>query len=91
MGQDEGRDGWVQIGGGGGVLRSVRGRDFWELMSRDGFGRGREAKRRDSFGREREVKSRLGLGGKGSCGVLRSAARCGKRRLGSDQRRWRNA
>ena len=30
--QDEGRDGWVQIGSGGGVLRSVRGRDFWELM-----------------------------------------------------------
>ncbi|KAK7837426.1 50s ribosomal protein l17 [Quercus suber] len=29
-------------------------------MSRDGFGRGREAKRRDGFGREREVKSRLG-------------------------------
>ena len=55
--RDEGRDGWVQIGSGRGVLRSVRGRDFWELMSRDGFGRGREAKRWDGFGREREVKS----------------------------------
>ena len=39
------------------MLRSVRRRDFWELMSRDGFGRGREAKRWDGFGREREVKS----------------------------------
>ena len=78
--RDEGRDGWVQIGGSGSdndndVLKSIRGRDFWELMSRDEFGRGREAKRRDGFGREGEVKSRVGLGGKESCGVLRLAAR----------------
>ena len=39
------------------MLRSVRGRDFWELISRDGFGRGREVKRWDGFGREREAKS----------------------------------
>ena len=39
------------------MLRSVRGRDFWELISRDGFRRGREVKRWDGFGREREAKS----------------------------------
>nr|POE60020.1 hypothetical protein CFP56_03613 [Quercus suber]POE76808.1 hypothetical protein CFP56_67459 [Quercus suber]POF01992.1 hypothetical protein CFP56_06442 [Quercus suber] len=64
-------------------------------MSRDGFGRGREAKRRDGFGREREVKSRLGLGvvacsdrrrdeGRGG-GVLTSIFTMGGRRIGIRQ------